>query len=207
MQKSQYIKDLERVTLVWGLQGEVPCLYPIMRLLAPGFIRECDKSLQNVVNYGLSAAGRAGKGTSLARHNIISGLIDASRAEGTRLTDFSLGSQASALIVAGSGTTAVTLTYAVWAVLQHPAVQSKLEEEVAGLPESFDDTILEKLPYLNAVLTETLRLYGSAPGALPRVTPSKGMQVNDFYIPPGVVLTTQSYTMHRNPSIFSNPEM
>lgn len=205
MQKSQYINDLERVTMIWGLQGESPWLYRFMRLVAPSFIRECDVSLQNVVNYGLSAANKAGKGT-LSKHNVISGLIDASHAEGTTLTDFSLGSQASALIVAGSGTTAVTLTYAAWAVLQHPAVRIKLEEEVAGLPDSFDDIVLEKLPYLNAVITETLRLYGSAPGALPRTTPSKGIQIKNWYIPPGVTLTTQSFSMHRDPSIFSNPE-
>lgn len=191
--------------MIWGLQGEAPWLYPIMRLFAPGFIRKCDASLRRVIDYGSSAASSAGKG-SLSKHNVISGLIDASHAEGTRLTDFSLGSQASALIVAGSGTTAVTLTYAVWAVLRHPAVRIKLEEEVASLPDSFDDTVLEKLPYLNAVVTETLRLYGSAPGALPRTTPSKGIQIKDFYIPAGVTLTTQSFTMHRDPLIFADPE-
>jgi cytochrome P450 len=134
-------------------------------------------------------------------------MIDASRAEGTNMTDFSLGSQASALIVAGSGTTAVTLTYAVWAILRHAEVRQKLEQEVQQLPDDYDDTALEKLPYLNAVITETLRLYGSAPGALPRTTPSKGIDVKGMYIPPGVTLTTQSYTMHRDPTIFEDPEM
>jgi len=123
------------------------------------------------------------------------------------LTDFSLGSQASALIVAGSGTTAATLTYAIWAILLHPAVRSKLEKEVSSLPENYDDGVLEKLPYLKAVIIETLRLYGSAPGALPRTTPANGLQIKGLYIPPAVTLTTQSYTMHRDPSIFPDPEM
>ena len=176
-----------------------------MRIVAPKFLRLCDESLQNVVNYGLSAANKAKKAT-LHRHNAISALIEASHEDGTTLTDFSLGSQASALIVAGSGTTAVTLTYAVWAVLLRPAVRAKLEDEVLSLPSDYDDIILEKLPYLNAVVTETLRLYGSAPGALPRTTPSKGIQIGDLYIPPGATLTTQSYTMHRDPLIFPDPE-
>ena len=192
--------------MIFGMQGEVPWLYRLMRLTTPGFTRKCDAALQNVIDYGLSAASRAKK-ASLSRHNIIKGLLDASENEGTTLTDFSLGSQASALIVAGSGTTAVTLTYAVWAILRHPAVRQKLEEEVKHLPDNYDDTALEKLPYLEAVITETLRLYGSAPGALPRTTPAKGIEVNDMYIPPGITLTTQSYTMHRDPSIFEDPEM
>lgn len=177
-----------------------------MRLVVPGFIRECDKSLHNVINYGLSAATKA-KTKPLQKYNVISGMIDASHAEGTSLTDFSLGSQASALILAGSGTTAATLTYAAWAILSHPAVRSKLEREVSGLPKDYDDTVLERLPYLKAVITESLRLYGSAPGGLPRVTPAKGIQIKDMYIPPGVTLTTQSYSMHRDPLIFSDPEM
>ena len=205
MQKTQYIDDLERVTKVFGLRGEVPMLYNLVRLVAPNFIRECDKSLQTVISYGTSAATRAKK-TTIQKYNVISGMIDASHAEGTSLTDFSLGSQASALIVAGSGTTAVTLTYAVWAILSHPAVRSKLEEEVSSLPENYNDTVLEKLPYLKAVITETLRLYGSAPGGLPRTTPAKGIEINGLYIPPGVTLTTQSYTMHRDPSIFPDPD-
>ena len=191
--------------MIFGVQGEVPWLYRLMRLAAPGFTRKCDAALQNVIEYGLSAASRAKK-ASLSRQNIIKGLLDASNTEGTTLTDFSLGSQASALIIAGSGTTAVTLTYAVWAVLRHPAVRHKLEEEVKQLPENYDDIALEKLPYLEAVITETLRLYGSAPGALPRTTPAKGIDVNGMYIPGGVTLTTQSYTMHRDPSIFEDPE-
>lgn len=191
--------------MIFGLQGEVPWLYKVMRIAAPAFTRKCDAALQNVINYGLSAVSRAKK-ASLSRHNIIKGLIDASRAEGTTMTDFSLGSQASALIVAGSGTTAVSLTYAVWAILGHPEVRRKLEQEVKQLPDDYDDTALEKLPYLNAVITETLRLYGSAPGALPRTTPAKGIEVNGIYIPPGVTLTTQSYTMHRDPAIFEDPE-
>lgn len=177
-----------------------------MRLFAPRLVRDCNASLENVVNHGASAADRAKKTKNMHKYNVISGLVSASRAEGTGLSDFSLGSQASALIIAGSGTTAVTLTYAIWAILLNPTVRRKLEEEVATLANDYNDIVLEKLPYLNAVVTETLRLYGSAPGALPRTTPSKGLQIGNFFIPPGVTCTTQSYTMHRDPIIFADPE-
>jgi cytochrome P450 len=205
MQKSKYIDDLEMSTMIFSLQGEVPWVYNIIRLLAPAFIAKCDTALQNVINAGLSATSRAKK-ASLGRHNIINGLIEASRAEGATLRDSSLGAQASALILAGSGTTAVTLTYAVWAILTHSTVRKRLEDEMRDLPDDYDDTALEKLPFLNAVITETLRLYGSAPGALPRVLPSKGFEIRDMYIPPGTVMTTQAYTMHRDPAIFPDPE-
>jgi cytochrome P450 len=189
----------------WAIQGETPWLYKLMRIINPAFTRRCDSASGNVVTYGLSAVSQA-REAKISKHNIISGLTDADSSEGTNLTDFSLGSQASALSVAGSGTTAVTLSYAVWAILSHPAVRGKLEDEFARIPEDYDDVLLEKLPYLNAVIVETLRLYGSAPGALPRITPAQGINVQDRFVPGGVTLTTQSYTMHRDRSIFPQPE-
>jgi cytochrome P450 len=190
--------------MTWLLQSEAPWLYTIMKIAVPSFIRKCDRANQNVVDYGLYAARRT-KSAELSKHNIISGMIEESRAEKTAVTDFGLGSQASALIVAGSDTTAITLTYAVWALFTHPNARRKLEDEVAELPEGYDDSILEKLPYLNAVVMEVLRLYGSAPGGEPRVVPSRGIEIQGKYIPGGAVLTTQAFSMHRDSSIYPDP--
>jgi cytochrome P450 len=205
MQKTKYINDLENVIMAWALRGEEPALYHTMRFVTPKLMRGFDVSLKNVVDYGTSAATRA-KEKKIKRENVISGMISASQDEGTTLTDSALGAQASALIVAGSGTTAVTLTYAIWAILSHAGVRSKLEGEVSSIPENYNDTLLEKLPYLKAVILETLRLYGAAPGSLPRVTPEKGIQVKGFFVPAGITMTTQAYTMHRDPAIFPDPE-
>ncbi len=169
-------------------------------------MRGFDVSLQNVVEYGTFIGAKA-KSKEVKRENVISGMITATQDEGTiALSDSALGAQASALIVAGSGTTAVTLTYAVWAILSHPVARKKLEEEVAGIPEDYNDTQLEKLPYLKAVIMETLRLYGAAPGSLPRTTPEQGFQIKGFFVPAGTTVTTQAYTLHRDAAIFPEPE-
>lgn len=174
-------------------------------MINPAAYESIDQALVNVIAKATTSAQKAKEG-KLNRHNILSGMIDASRQEGTVVNDFALGSQASALIIAGSGTTTTTLTYATWAILTYPVVRRKLEDELLGLPEGFDDTTLEKLPYLDAFVTEVLRLYGAAPGALPRTTPSQGIRVGEYDIPPGVTLTTQAYTMHRDPLVFENPD-
>ena len=205
MQKTSYINDLENVVQAWALRGEEPALYHTLRFVAPKLMRGFDISLKNVVEYGTSAATRA-KDKEIKRENIISGMISASQEEGTKMTNSALGAQASALIVAGSHTTAATLTYAVWAIICHPDVRSKLEEEVLSIPENYNDTLLEKLPYLKAVIMESLRLYGAAPGSLPRTTPENGIQIKGHLISAGVTVTTQAYTMHRDPAIFPDPE-
>ncbi|KAK5699217.1 hypothetical protein LTR17_023424 [Elasticomyces elasticus] len=203
--KTEYINDLENVLQAWALRGEAPALFHMMRFAAPKLMRSFEASLKNVVDYGTSTAARARK-NEVKRENVISGMLVNAQSDNTTLSDSALGAQASALIVAGSGTTATTLTYAVWAIMSHADVRNRLEEEVLSLPEDYTDALLEKLPYLKAVILEALRLYGAAPGSLPRVTPSKGMQVKDFFVPAGIIMTTQAYTMHRDAAVFPDPE-
>ena len=123
-----------------------------------------------------------------------------------QLSDLSVRLEATNLIVAGSDTTAATLTYLVWAVLKRPGLQRRLEAEVAALAPDFRDDDLEALPLLNSVIEETLRLYGAAPGSLPRVVPEGGATMAGHFLPAGTVVTTQAFTMHRDGSIFAQPE-
>ncbi|KAI0020422.1 hypothetical protein F4780DRAFT_371994 [Xylariomycetidae sp. FL0641] len=60
------------------------------------------------------------------------------------------------LVLAGADTTSVTLTDLVWAVLKRPALQRRLEEELAGLRPDFRDAELEALPLRRRDM-ETLR--------------------------------------------------
>ncbi|KAF7197679.1 Cytochrome P450 monooxygenase, partial [Pseudocercospora fuligena] len=113
--------------------------------------------------------------------------------------------EASALFVAGTDTTAVSLSYVIYAVLARPDLRRRLEAEVAELPDNFQDADLEKLPLLHAVIEETLRLYGAAPGMLPRVVPAGGFDMGDYYIPQGTTVTTHAYSIHRDPAIFPDP--
>jgi cytochrome P450 len=64
---------------------------------------------------------------------------------------------------------------------------------------------LENAPLLNSVIEETLRLYGAAPGALPRVVPSQGIIISGHQLPGGTEVSTQAYTLHRDPRIFQEP--
>lgn len=141
------------------------------------------------------------------RSNIFHTMIsEAEGGENTQLTDLDVKLEASNLIVAGSDTTGITLTYLTWAVLQRPKLQAAIEEEVATLQGNVSDAELERLPLLNAAIEETLRLYGAAPGGLPRIVPSGGATLGDHYLPAGVTVTTQGWSLHRDPNNFLDPE-
>lgn len=78
-------------------------------------------------------------------------------------------------IIAGKDTTAAALSWFIYMLCQHPNVQEKVAQEVkeatkleevkdfAAFAASMSEEALEKMQYLHAALTETLRLYPSVP--------------------------------------------
>ncbi|XWW96138.1 hypothetical protein V2A60_004109 [Cordyceps javanica] len=92
--------------------------------------------------------------------------------ESGQFTDEGLQNQLMTFFAAGHETTSVSLTWAVYALCLNPAMQARLRAEVrANLPSVNDGAAaravtsadLDRLPYLNAVVSETLRLYPSVP--------------------------------------------
>jgi cytochrome P450 len=117
-------------------------------------------------------------------------------------------SEASNLIIAGSDTTAVSLTYLVWSLLrpQNASIKEKLIKEIETLPQHACLTEISALKYLTAVINESLRLYGAAPGSLPRMTPVGGARLGEYFVPAGTTVSVQAYTLHLEQSIFADPE-
>ncbi|KAJ4180512.1 hypothetical protein NW767_014376 [Fusarium falciforme] len=123
------------------------------------------------------------------------------------LSDDEIRCEAQAYIVAGSDTTATSLTYLVWAVCRDMKVKQALLSELMSLPEDFGDSDLRQLPYLNAVIDETLRIHNAAPSGLPRVVPAGGSTLAGYFIPGDTIVSTQSWTLHRDPLVFPRPEL
>ncbi|TFK80502.1 cytochrome P450 [Polyporus arcularius HHB13444] len=122
-------------------------------------------------------AHRVGEGK-----DIMSILLKANTAavEAERLSDEELVAQMSTFILAGMDTTSNALSRTLHALAQHPSVQERLRAEILeareasnGTDISHDDLV--KLPYLDAVCRETLRLY--APVALITRRAAKDMAV------------------------------
>lgn len=187
-----------------GIQTELPFLRCCRYLPLP-VIRRLFHADEILLEYGTRAIANA-KGQEGHTSNVFSTILTESEKDGTALTNMDVNREAGNFIVAGSDTTAVTLTYLIWAVLKQPDLQSALETEVRNLKLEFSDSELETLVLLNAVIEETLRLYGAAPASLPRTTPSGGATLGAYFIPGGTTVSTQAYTIHRHSSLFSNPD-
>ncbi|KAK7709236.1 hypothetical protein SLS57_008771 [Botryosphaeria dothidea] len=110
-------------------------------------------------------------------------------------------------IVAGSESSAITLTYILWLLIRHPAMQRKLREELKTLQPGYTISDLSALPYLDAVVKETLRVYPPAPAPMPRVVPPEGLTLKNVTLPPKTIISAQPYSIHRDPKIFVDPDI
>lgn len=189
-----------------GIYAELPLAGFIAHHIPIASLRAVFRASDYLASYRRRVVRNA-RMTSKSSRNIVSGMIHASENSDTGLSELDIVAEAGNLIVAGSDTTAITLTYLVYAVLSQPQLQAELEDEVLGLKEGYNDAILETLPLLNAAIKESLRLYGAASGSLPRDIPERGAMLAGHYIPEGFTVSTQSYTIHRDPEIYPNPEV
>jgi cytochrome P450 len=183
----------------------MPVVHTILRHIPNKRAQQIATADDVVYEYGAHAIRhmRSGNGNAL---NLFGQMLAASDSEDkVSMTEKDVREEAGNLIVAGSDTTAVTLTYLVWAVLKQPDLQARLEKEIGHLSDELTMAELEAAPILNSVIDETLRLYGAAPGALPRTVPSQGLTVSGYHIPADVEVSTQAYTNHRDPVLFPDP--
>ncbi|RAH47920.1 cytochrome P450 [Aspergillus brunneoviolaceus CBS 621.78] len=113
------------------------------------------------------------------------------------------------LLIGGTETTAATLTFAMYHLLRDKERFFRLREEVETIVSRSDGRVpwpqVERLPYLAAVVNESLRL-GAVAMRPSRVAPHETLHYNGCAIPPGTPMSTSSYFLHRNPEIFPNPE-
>jgi cytochrome P450 len=88
---------------------------------------------------------------------------------GEALTDVELRDELRTLSVAGHETTATALTWALYWIHKFPKVRERVLTELQAVALS-DSSGPSRLPYLNAVRCETLRIYPVGMITFPRVT-------------------------------------
>jgi cytochrome P450 len=139
--------------------------------------------------------------------DVVSMLVAAHDEEGNGLTPQQVRDNLLTLFVAGHETSANALTWAFYLLAQHPKVTRKLLEELdrelkGEAPSAAD---LDRLPYLEQVVKETLRLYPPAPSAN-RVA-RESFEWKGYTIEAGELVTYVPFVSHRMPTQFREPEV
>ncbi|TGJ85024.1 hypothetical protein E0Z10_g3719 [Xylaria hypoxylon] len=115
---------------------------------------------------------------------------------------------ASTLVIAGGETVATFLAATTYFLLrpENLAVWERLCQEIRGRFTSYEEitaTSAQQLPYLQAVISEGLRIYPPGSQGFPRISP--GTHIDGHWVPQGAEVYTSAYTVTHDDKYFPDP--
>ncbi len=138
--------------------------------------------------------------------DLLSTLLAARDDAGGTLDDAALRSEVVTLVLAGHETTSNALTWAWLLLAQHPAVESRLHDELetvlGGRAPAFED--VPRLRYTAHVFAEALRLFPPVPAFARR--PLVPIELGGYTISAGTSIYVSPYVTQRNPRYFDDPD-
>ncbi|KAI8001611.1 Xanthotoxin 5-hydroxylase CYP82C4 [Camellia lanceoleosa] len=99
------------------------------------------------------------------------------------------------------------MTWALSLLLNHNQALKLVQEELdthVGRQRWVEESDINNLPYLRAIVKETLRLYPPGPLLVPREALSD-CHVAGYHVPKGTCLIVNLWKLHRDPKIWTNP--
>jgi cytochrome P450 len=161
---------------------------------------------------------------SLYSHVPYSGQFNQTSSSCNTISNNNLLNEAITILFAGQDTSAATLSWTLHLLSLYPKAQERLAKEVREVlniddncssrtdeehPIKITRKDISKLPYLDAVIKESMRLYPVAPFVVRRLTeeiciPSENSD-DIVSLPAGSVACLWIYSLHRNPKLWNRP--
>ena len=124
-------------------------------------------------------------------------------------------SEAVLQIIAGSDTTATALRSLMLYLLSHPRVYAKLQAEIDAATQQgkyrgtvIPDSDARRLPYLQAVIKEGMRIHPPITDSVPKRVPDGGDTVvvdgKSVFLPGGALISYAAWPLHRSKAIFGD---
>ena len=183
----------------WTWHGALPTWIPTRERRAfAQAVRELDSIIYPIITRCRAQSGDA--------DFLLARLVHARDEDGAAMSDENLRDEAVTMLLAGHETTALALSYAVHLLGKHPAAMERARAEVDAQLGTRTATLedLRQLPFVDAVLRETLRLYPPA-YSIGR-EPLCDLELGGHTIPKGVQLSMSPYIVQRDPRFYSQPD-
>jgi len=135
------------------------------------------------------------------RNDILSLILAARYEDGAPMSDRQVFETMMTLVTAGHETSAIAIAWALWEIHRHPQVRERLLAEVVGAadaPEAW-----ARLPYLEAVCQETLRLHPVAPSFIRLL--ARPLTLGEWQLPAGVAVAASIIRLHQREDLYPEP--
>ncbi|KAG5245731.1 cytochrome P450 family protein [Salix suchowensis] len=181
-------------------------MFPIFKSVDfNGFIKRCTalSGRMDLILQGLIDELRRGKnGNTMINH-----LLTLQESEPEYYTDEIIKGLVLIMLLAGTKTLITSIEWGVCNLFNHPDVVKKAREELdsqTGLERLVDESDFSKLPYLQSIILENLRLYPVVPLLAPHIS-SADCKVGGYDVPAGTILLVNAWAIHRDPQIWDDP--
>uniref|UniRef100_A0A3P8RU77 Cytochrome P450 4V2 n=1 Tax=Amphiprion percula TaxID=161767 RepID=A0A3P8RU77_AMPPE len=142
------------------------------------------------------------------RNAFLDMLLKTTDEHGNRMSRQDIQEEVDTFMFEGHDTTAASMNWALHLLGSNPEVQRKVQQELQEVFGTSDRPItmedLKKLKYLECVIKETLRLFPSVPFFARTIR--EECHIKGFTIPEGANVTIVTYSLHRDPRYFPEPE-
>ncbi len=135
--------------------------------------------------------------------DIFSLLLSAKDEDGEGMTDAELHDELLTLLFAGHETTASALAWLFYWIYYLPEVREKLLFELDSLGKNSDYKEINNLPYLDAAISETLRIFPIVTGTFARRM-VKPISVMGYDFEPKTLLLISIYSLHHREDLYPN---
>ena len=175
---------------------------------------EREKEMTIIKEKGLAALKDASQAESQENRGVdlLSKFTQAQYEHPEIMTDDLVLTTCLSMVLAGSETTAISLSSVFYFLLKNPLAHQKLITEIEdaiqnGTIDAREDGLVswsasQKLPYLDAAIQESFRLHPAAGLILERITPPQGVDILGEHIPGGTIVGCNAWVLHRRPEIF-----
>lgn len=112
------------------------------------------------------------------------------------------------MVLAGTDSSLHVIQFAMAELIKNQDIMKIAQQEldkVVGKDKIVEESHIPKLPYILAIMKETLRLHTVSPLLLPH-RPSQTTVVGGFTIPKDSVVFINAWAIHRNPNVWENPQ-
>ncbi|CAI8585916.1 unnamed protein product [Vicia faba] len=112
------------------------------------------------------------------------------------------------MLLAATDTVSSVTVWAMTALMKNPRVMKKVQEEIRKAYQGkgfIEEEDVQNLPYLKAVIKESMRLYPILPILFPRET-MKEIEIEGYTIPNKTLVYVSAWAIHRDPETWENPE-
>ena len=221
-----YLQSVTRIRMIVLAQSRsIWYLLPrwVYRAFSPMY-REEERTMAPIRKFAQMACDNALAGSPLALLSLRdshSSSVDG-RCRSAKVSK-DLQDEAITLLFAGQDTSAATLSWTLHLLSLHPDKQERVGMEIRSVLDEVDaknisKNMISRMPYLDAVIKESMRLYPVAPFIVRKLTAEISIPIDEEYtgsrmdskktisMPSSTFACIWIYALHRNPKLWERPD-